>query len=58
MNLKNVKYNFTGGECGWLGDVPKFSYDTKKINNLGWHAKYSSDEAVRLSVKGAAALCK
>lgn len=58
MNLKNVKYNFTGGECGWLGDVPKFSYDTKKINNLGWHAKYSSDEAVRLAVKGAAALCK
>lgn len=58
MNLKNVKYKFTGGECGWLGDVPKFRYDINKINNLGWHAKYSSNDAVRLAVKGAIKLCK
>lgn len=58
MKLNNVKYNFTGGECGWKGDVPKFKYDTSKINNFGWNAKYTSDEAVRLSVKGAIKLCK
>lgn len=58
MDLHNVKYNFTGGECGWKGDVPKFNYDTSKINNFGWKAKYTSDEAIRLSVKGAVKLCK
>lgn len=58
MNLHNVKYKFTGGECGWKGDVPKFNYDTSKINNFGWKAKYTSDEAIRLSVKGAVKLCK
>ena len=58
MGLRNVEYKFTGGECGWKGDVPKFNYDTSKINGIGWKAKYSSDEAVRLSVKGAVKLCK
>jgi len=58
MKLNNVKYNFMGGECGWKGDVPKFKYDTSKINNFGWNAKYTSDEAVRLSVEGAIKLCK
>lgn len=58
MNLKNVQYKFTGGECGWKGDVPKFKYDVSKINHFGWKAKYKSDEAVRLSVKGAIHLCK
>lgn len=58
MKLNNVKYKFTGGECGWKGDVPKFKYDTSKINDFGWNAKYTSDEAVRLSVKGAIELCK
>lgn len=52
MELKNVEYKFTGGSVGWKGDVSKFEYDTSKINNLGWQAKYSSDEAVKLTVRG------
>ncbi|MCQ2022952.1 NAD-dependent epimerase/dehydratase family protein [Clostridium butyricum] len=58
MKLHNVEYKYTGGECGWKGDVPKFNYDTTKINDFGWKAKYISDEAIRLSVKGALKLCK
>lgn len=51
MKLKNVKYKFTGGSIGWKGDVSKFEYDTSKINNFGWKAKYTSDEAVKYTVR-------
>ncbi len=51
MGLKNVKYNYTGGEGGWKGDVPRFRYNIDKIHSAGWKAGYSSDEAVRLTVR-------
>ncbi len=38
---------FSGGDRGWVGDVPKFAYDVAKINALGWRASRSSDDAVR-----------
>ncbi|HID25836.1 MAG TPA: NAD-dependent epimerase/dehydratase family protein [Thermoplasmata archaeon] len=51
MRLKDVKFNYTGGERGWKGDVPKFRFDVSKINKLGWKAKYNSDEAVRKAIQ-------
>lgn len=51
LGLKNVKYNYTGGNVGWKGDVPKFQYDLTKIHNAGWTANYTSDEAVRETVR-------
>lgn len=51
LGLKNVKYKYTGGNVGWKGDVPKFQYDLTKIHNAGWSATYTSDEAVRETVK-------
>lgn len=51
MELKAVKYNYTGGEGGWKGDVPRFKYCIDKITNAGWRAKYTSDEAVRETVR-------
>ena len=51
MGLTNVKYNYTGGEGGWKGDVPRFNYCLDKIRAAGWRAKYNSDEAVRMTVK-------
>ena len=45
------KINYTGGDRGWLGDVPEFKYNLSKIHDLGWSAKYSSNDAVRLSIK-------
>lgn len=44
-----IKY--TGGDRGWIGDVPEFNYDLTKIHNLGWKASSSSDEAVRKAIK-------
>lgn len=47
LGYENVTYNYTGGNIGWKGDVPKFQYDLSKIHNAGWHAKHTSDESVR-----------
>jgi UDP-glucose 4-epimerase len=49
----NAKIIYTGGDRGWIGDVPEFRYDLSKIHQLGWKAKYSSNEAVRLAIKKA-----
>ena len=50
MNL-HAKIKYTGGDRGWVGDVPKFAYNLDKIHHLGWKASYSSDEAVKLAIK-------
>lgn len=42
---------YTGGDRGWIGDVPEFNYDLSKINSLGFRAKVCSDEAVRKSIR-------
>ena len=51
MGLEDVTFNYTGGKRGWKGDVPHFQFDVKKINDLGWTAKYTSDDAVRLAIR-------
>lgn len=50
LGYENVKYNYTGGNVGWKGDVPKFQYDLTKIHNAGWTAKHTSDESVKEAV--------
>ena len=42
---------YTGGDRGWVGDVPNFRYSVKKMNRLGWKAKLLSDESVRKAVQ-------
>lgn len=49
----NATIRYTGGDRGWIGDVPEFRYDLTKINKLGWHAKYNSNESVRIAIKRA-----
>lgn len=51
MQLKNVQYVYTGGESGWKGDVPRFQYCIDKIHSAGWEAAYTSDEAVRKTIR-------
>ncbi len=48
-NLENVKFSYTGGKRGWVGDVPRIRLSSDKIKNLGWKAKHDSDDAVRLA---------
>lgn len=47
----NASIKYKGGDRGWLGDVPEFTYDLSKLNALGWKAKTTSDEAVKKSIK-------
>lgn len=49
MNL-NAKIRYTGGDRGWVGDVPLFRYNLDKIHELGWTASLSSDEAVQKAI--------
>jgi UDP-glucose 4-epimerase len=46
-----TKIVYAGGERGWPGDVPRFSYNTAKLRGLGWRPKYESGAAVRLTVE-------
>jgi UDP-glucose 4-epimerase len=54
MNLRNVKFNFTGGVDGgrgWVGDVKNMLLDISKIKSRGWRSTRNSEESVRLTVK-------
>ncbi len=42
---------FTGGDRGWIGDVPKVKYKNDKINNSGWYPKLNSEMAIRNTVR-------
>ena len=41
---------YTGGDRGWVGDVPRFAYNLNKIHRLGWKASMSSDQAVQAAI--------
>jgi UDP-glucose 4-epimerase len=51
MGLEHVKFQFTGGEGGWPGDVPRFRLDVSAINRLGWTARRTSREAVATAIQ-------
>ncbi|AOW80313.1 UDP-glucose 4-epimerase [Halodesulfurarchaeum formicicum] len=40
-------YEFSGGDRGWTGDVPKMRLSIEKVRALGWEPDESSNEAVR-----------
>lgn len=51
MGITDVVYQYTGGESGWKGDVPRFCYCADKIHKAGWSARYTSDEAVKKTIR-------
>jgi UDP-glucose 4-epimerase len=53
LGLREVQYEFTGGESGWPGDVPRFLLDVGAINRLGWTARLTSRQAVESAIAGA-----
>jgi UDP-glucose 4-epimerase len=50
-----ARIRYTGGDRGWVGDVPRFSYALDRLDALGWSPAHSSDDAVRRAVREAAA---
>jgi UDP-glucose 4-epimerase len=51
MGLQSVKFEYTGGDRGWPGDVPQVRFNTQKMEKLGWKPRYTSDQAVERAVK-------
>jgi len=43
---KKAKINYGDGNKGWIGDVPKFCYSTKKIQSYGWSPRLGSEAAI------------
>lgn len=51
--LKDVKYAYTGGTRGWVGDVPRMQLSVEKLKSLGYTPEIGSHESVRLAVRSA-----
>ncbi len=51
MKLSDVRYRFTGGERGWVGDVPRMRLSVEKMKALGWKPPITSRESVIASVR-------
>ncbi|MEF8777162.1 MAG: NAD-dependent epimerase/dehydratase family protein [Haloarculaceae archaeon] len=44
-------YEFTGGDRGWTGDVPRMRLSIEKLSALGWDPTDSSEDAVRRATR-------
>ena len=51
MGLDDVQYEYTGGNCGWKGDVPSFDYNIDKAKKKGWKYTFNSTDAVKETLK-------
>jgi UDP-glucose 4-epimerase len=45
------EYEYTGGERGWTGDVPRMRLSIEKLSALGYEPEGSSDDAVRRAAR-------
>ncbi|MFT4890060.1 MAG: UDP-glucose 4-epimerase [Halobacteriales archaeon] len=44
-------YEYTGGDRGWAGDVPRMRLSIEKLAALGWEPADSSDDAIRRATR-------
>ena len=44
-------FEYTGGERGWKGDVPRMRLDIEKLVSTGWEPAMDSEESVRRTAK-------
>jgi UDP-glucose 4-epimerase len=51
MGLNDVKFEYTGGDRGWKGDVPFMALSIARLKALGWQPKHNSGGSVRLCVR-------
>ena len=51
MHLPGTKFRFTGGERGWVGDVPRMQLSVEKIKGLRWKPQLGSRDSVRIAVQ-------
>jgi UDP-glucose 4-epimerase len=46
LNPSQLKFEYTGGDRGWKGDVPIVRLNTDRIRRLGWVCRSSSRQAL------------
>jgi len=51
MGLKGVKYNYTGGDRGWIGDSPVVHLSVERLMALGWKPQVSVEEGIRRTAR-------
>jgi UDP-glucose 4-epimerase len=51
MHLPDTKLQFTGGERGWVGDVPRMQLSIDRLKALRWKPQLGSEESIRLAVR-------
>lgn len=50
VSRTGARLRYTGGDRGWVGDVPRVDYNVEKLGALGWRPLGSSHDAVRRAV--------
>jgi UDP-glucose 4-epimerase len=50
LRKSDVRFDFTGGDRGWKGDVPIVRLDTARIQSIGWRCQLPTREALRQSI--------
>ena len=51
LGLQGIKYEYTGGSRGWVGDSPLVLLSIEKMKSLGWQPKFTSEEGIRRTVR-------
>lgn len=47
MGLERVSFRYTGGDRGWVGDVPRMLLSVERLKSLGWRPLVTSETSVR-----------
>jgi UDP-glucose 4-epimerase len=50
LSPAKVKYDYTGGDRGWKGDVPVVRLSSERIRSLGWRCGHTSRQALQRSI--------
>lgn len=45
------RWEYTGGDRGWKGDIPVVRLDASRMRALGWKPRFNSREAIRRSLE-------
>lgn len=48
---KDVAFEYSGGDRGWVGDQPYVFLDTKKVQSLGWKPEKDTREGLRITTR-------
>jgi UDP-glucose 4-epimerase len=47
LDLSGVRYEYTGGDRGWKGDVPIVRLSIERVKELGWRPTHTSAQALK-----------